>query len=1208
MKKSLLLFTALAGLLLSSCSFLPSKKDSSSTDTNTNTTGTSDTGSGSDSGSGSNTDTDTDSGSHTQGDVTVTLNVTSISLDVNPAANKKTIDVTATVTAPAGADKTVKWTTDNASFATVKVSPSDNKVATVTAVSAGSTTLRAEVTYNNEKFYGTCPITVVDTTPIEPKITGLSFSPTDLNPILDVGEHVTYQVNIAGTDGSEERYNRKSNFEIDHSDVVQMDVDHGDDALKSSKVTLTALKGGDAKITVTAQGNSNVKGYINVVVLPGIVEILSIVSKPSTVALNSEIALNSVLLEVRLDNNTTKEVHPDRIEVDTSSLGSTTATAYIDGITDGVEFNVTVYTSATNKITFTDKAFADASSLFLSDKDGTGFEGTGLKRGVQVNGSTYAQAHTSKTLSGIKGIGVCYSSNGGTGSITVKVGAEKALEVTGISSGQHINYDVYDLNSLSGVVDLKITHSGNNSIWIESITFYTEHTLTGIRIADVTSVNYHTNDNFDLSRYTIVPVYSDGEGTALAHDEHLYASLTSEYKLTPADQHVTIYYNDGSHIYSVNTDIVVTDIVPQGITASFKGETDVSGHINVTSDELVELKFDITVDVNATYKDYEWISSSTYVSGTGGSASGESTVTVDNIPSGTGTFIITVRYTHNTDISQSFTIYVIDKDAPTLNEVEVSQVSGVVSPQYVGYDPDLTGLKFVAIYSWGPTHEVAANEINWNPLVAGEPITGIYTDSSSQSVTVTVSGYIEVRNDTLLVTVSGSLTKSNYEIDEFFDPDGIVAVGTYPSKKPYTGSFTYSFDPETPAALGEGENLNLTVIATADDGSGVQGSTTVKVNVTDHHYSNPTSLTQGKYYLKINNSYFNGTITSGKGEVTENVSEAEVLDFKLVGSNTWTIQNESGQYLTINNDTSSALYYMNDYKTNNDTFSVTWANQAEGTRRLTSLRSSADGRFLCFSSGYIRTFDSDNYAYQALLEPVHSVTQITSISGNVTAKPGQAWVLDNIVVSGICDDAAYPQNVTSMVDLTIYPAIAPNEVGSTTVQISAFSKKNPDSVKLENVDVQATVTNEGLWKKITKESEILDGDKVVFVCEAYNKVFSGIYNDAGTPTTFNDLSKNQLFVFDVTKASTGYHFSVPSGANKKYLSNTNLSKEITLSNSVSDSTTATTLWKIEISKGDATLKAGISVYSLKYNSSASMFRCYSITTSGTSAIQIYKIF
>lgn len=1213
MKKSLLLFSALAGLLLSSCSFLPSKKDSSSSGTNTNTTGTSDTGSGSDSGSGSNTDTDTDSGSHTQGDVTVTLNVTSISLDVNPAANKKTIDVTATVTAPAGADKTVKWTTDNASFATAKVSPSDNKVATVTAVYAGSTTLRAEVTYNNEKFYGTCPITVVDTTPIEPTITGLSFSPTDLDPILDVGEHITYQVNVAGTDGSEERYNRKANFEIDHSDVVQMDVDHGDDALKSSKVTLTALKGGDARITVTAQGNSNVKDYIDVVVLPGIVEILSIVSKPSTVALNSEIALNSVLLEVRLDNNTTKEVHPDRIEVDTSSLGSTTATAYIDGITNGVEFSVTVYTSATNKITFTDKAFADASSLFVSDKDGAGFEGTGLSRGIQVNGSTYAQAHSSKSLSGIKGIGVCYSSNGGTGSITVKVGAETALEVTGIASGRHVDYDVYDLNSLSGTVDLKITHSGNDSIYIESITFYTEHTMTGIRITDVTSVNYHTNDNFDLSRYTVVPVYSDGEGTALTHDEHLYASLSSEYKLTPSDQHVTIYYNDGSQIYSVNTDIVVTDIVPEGITASFKGETDVSGHINVTSDELVELKFDITVDVNATYKDYEWVSSSTYVSGTGGSASGESIVTVDNIPSGTGTFIITVRYTHNTDISQSFTIYVIDKDAPTLNGVVVSQVSGVVSPQYVGYDPDLTGLKFVAIYSWGPTHEVSANEINWNPLVAGEAITGIYTDSSSQSVTVTVSGYIEVRNDTLTVTISGTMTTTVYSIDDSWDPTGLTVSFSYESdsEKPYTGGYDFSFSPATPFALGVGENQDLTVTATADDGSGANASTTVQVTVNKIPDSS-TGLQQGEYYLKIDSRYFaaeDGMTTnySEKAATTANVNEAATLTLKLVSDDVWTLQRANGDYLTYSGSSTNLKFVSQaNFNASKDTISISW--NSAGTARLLKLNASSTTRYLAMSSNKIGAYAANQtYSYNIDLIPVHDVESITSITGHLNAAPGQAWSTENLFVSGYYEGQSGLSNLTDLVNLVITPELAYSEKGTYYVSVKATLKAN-SSITYTDTHVEARVIDQA-WTLVSNGNQISDGDQIVIVAvsESYSKILTTINdNDQGFAETFDPFSEDQ-YDFTIVKntgaISRSYSFKVNAESSNKYLAHGTMvgSSAFTTTSSTGATSTA---WSIDISSNNAEIKGSGCLRYIRYDESINKFIID--TASNQSAVQIYK--
>ena len=93
MKKSFLIVSMMAALALSSCILLPPKKSSSSSSSEPTTTSTS--------GTSSSTTT-----SDIPAEVTVTLNKTSISLDVY---NNKTVEVKATVKAPAGADTTVAW-------------------------------------------------------------------------------------------------------------------------------------------------------------------------------------------------------------------------------------------------------------------------------------------------------------------------------------------------------------------------------------------------------------------------------------------------------------------------------------------------------------------------------------------------------------------------------------------------------------------------------------------------------------------------------------------------------------------------------------------------------------------------------------------------------------------------------------------------------------------------------------------------------------------------------------------------------------------------------------------------------------------------------------------------------------------------------------------------------------------------------------------
>ena len=84
----------------------------------------------------------------------VTVSPTTLSLDLN---GTKTATLQASVSAVDGAPETVTWTTSNSRVATV-----NNGV--VTAVGTGSAIIKATSTFNSTK-YGSCSVTVIDTTP-----------------------------------------------------------------------------------------------------------------------------------------------------------------------------------------------------------------------------------------------------------------------------------------------------------------------------------------------------------------------------------------------------------------------------------------------------------------------------------------------------------------------------------------------------------------------------------------------------------------------------------------------------------------------------------------------------------------------------------------------------------------------------------------------------------------------------------------------------------------------------------------------------------------------------------------------------------------------------------------------------------------------------------------------------------------------------------
>lgn len=542
----------MAALALSSCILLPPKKSSSSSSSEPTTTSTS--------GTSSSTTT-----SDIPAEVTVTLSKTSISLDVY---NSKTVEITATVKAPAGADTTVAWRMDNASFATVKASAADDKVATVTALAKGSTTLRATVTYNKKDYSAACPVSVADSTPKDPVITKVTFNVPDKNPLLDVNDEKEYQANVSGTDGTSVEYNRKSSFVCSDPTVLEMtEIQTG--AKEGSKIHVKALKGGNATITATAIGDTTKTDVLSFTVLPTIVSIDSVVSHPSTVAKDAAIDPSTVILKVNCDDSTQMNVAAFSVTCDTSTVGVKEATAYAKGVTEGINFNITVYEGQEDTYTFTDKNFNDATSSFNCITAGNGFDASASSaRGIQVSTGNTAKAESKESIGGIRSVSIVSSANGGKGTITIKVGTEKVLEKTYDGETEVNVPHTEQLTEIkSGVVSIEIKNTGaSKSVYLKSISISKEHVQDGIAVLTPGKTSYNVNDYFDFTGYVVVPHYTDGPGTAaeaISHDD-LTVSFASDYQLQTTDTKVTISLKNST--YTVDYPIMVGDALTITIT------------------------------------------------------------------------------------------------------------------------------------------------------------------------------------------------------------------------------------------------------------------------------------------------------------------------------------------------------------------------------------------------------------------------------------------------------------------------------------------------------------------------------------------------------------------------------------------------------------------------------------------------------------------
>ena len=328
-------------------------------------------------------------------------------------------------------------------------------------------------------------------------------------------------------------------------------------------------------------------------------------------------------------------------------------------------------------------------------------------------------------------------------------------------------------------------------------------------------------------------------------------------------------------------------------------------------------------------------------------------VVVDTSAEGEAT--ITASANGGTNVTDTMTYSVIDPDAATLDHVTVT--GSAVSPQYAGNSFNYTGLTFTAVYDDESTESITGGDINWNTLAVGNAATGTY---SVGGTTVNVSVPVTVLANTLTVSITGSsLTKTNYLTNESWTYAPLIASGSYADGSSYSGVFTWSFSPATPAAMGVGDGQTLRITATAS--SSESAYVDVIVNVTAPTYTNKTNLTPGNYFMSFvgssdNTYYFTGSITSGEGNTSTSSANAAAMTFSLVGNDTWTVTDSSGNYLRITGTDSKNLALDG----TSGQFTIDWLDSSDHSkgRILTSVEHST--RSLAQYNNKIRTYANSN--------------------------------------------------------------------------------------------------------------------------------------------------------------------------------------------------------------------------------------------------------
>ena len=130
-----------------------------------------------------------------------------------------------------------------------------------------------------------------------------------------------------------------------------------------------------------------------------------------------------------------------------------------------------------------------------------------------------------------------------------------------------------------------------------------------------------------------------------------------------------------------------------------------------------------------------------------------------------GEFTITASANGGTDVTDVVTYYIVD---PTVAKLVSVSVSGTPTKPYqnAGVAFDASGLTFTAHYDDESSKEIAAGDINWDVLVAGEKPSGTYSEAGKNAEIVIDS--VTVINKVLVTTSTDKIT---------FDDTGLPSTG-----------------------------------------------------------------------------------------------------------------------------------------------------------------------------------------------------------------------------------------------------------------------------------------------------------------------------------------------------------------------------------------------------------------------------------------------
>ena len=251
----------------------------------------------------------------------VTVSPSNLTLDLG--SETKTAILTASVTTVNDAPETVTWSSTNENVATVKDG-------TVTAVGVGTATIKATSTFDQAK-YGSCDVTVRDSSQPTPIVSSVTVSPTTLSLDLNGTKTGTLQASVTALDGAPETVTwTSSNAQVATvNNGVVTAIGVGTATIKATS-TFDTTKFGSCTVTVvdtTPSGGDDQGGEEeNPPVTPTGPKLVSIEVTPptkTTYKVGEQLDLAGFKVIAHYSDNSTKDVTASvTINVDTSKEGA----------------------------------------------------------------------------------------------------------------------------------------------------------------------------------------------------------------------------------------------------------------------------------------------------------------------------------------------------------------------------------------------------------------------------------------------------------------------------------------------------------------------------------------------------------------------------------------------------------------------------------------------------------------------------------------------------------------------------------------------------------------------------------------------------------------------------------------------------------------------------------------------------------------------